>query len=315
VADQAWEGFKAAYDEPLLFLKHQDDKINRVLTALAFLTAAGVTLYIFSRAGAPPDFPHFSNSYVSVDDYFFGCFLIGLFFAVSLSIVALDPTSFTPRFVDTPDEPSPEKPGSVLFYRSIAAWEKSDWVGLGKEKFDVMLANSFHEDTHRLAHRAVHKVRRFGQANAFVQFTIVSLVLLGLMRLNHLHEADRWTAATTLLIAYTLLPAVDFVYFRALNFPGVGVDYSAAGRNRRETRLMWTKAAAFFLPVFVVSTLGLALAHSNWQPVTFALFATVLLRLLALFQWRRMDRHQWVIPVVASLILATGGALWLWGCR
>jgi hypothetical protein len=59
---QDWEGFKESYNEPLLFLKHQDDKINRVLTALAFLTAAGVTLYIFSRSNpAPTDLtgPHF----------------------------------------------------------------------------------------------------------------------------------------------------------------------------------------------------------------------------------------------------------------
>jgi hypothetical protein len=42
--------FKQSYAEVLLFLKHQDDKINRVLTALAFLTAAGVTLYIFGRS-------------------------------------------------------------------------------------------------------------------------------------------------------------------------------------------------------------------------------------------------------------------------
>src|SRR3954452_18910551 len=92
------EVFDRSYSEVLLFLKHQDDKINRVLTALAFLTTAGVTLYIFSRAKpASPDFPQFANSYVHADDYFFGAFLLGLFASVVLALAALDPTSFTPR--------------------------------------------------------------------------------------------------------------------------------------------------------------------------------------------------------------------------
>ena len=40
--------FARSYDEVLAALKHQDDKLNRTLTALAFLTAAGVAL--FARA-------------------------------------------------------------------------------------------------------------------------------------------------------------------------------------------------------------------------------------------------------------------------
>lgn len=308
MAEEAWRGFKAAYDEPLLFLKHQDDKINRVLTALAFLTAAGVALYVFSVTHPKLRVPQFSNASISVDDYFFGCFVIGLFFAVSLSIIALDPTSFTPRFVD-----DPQQPDSVLYYRSIAAWTKEAWENPSEEyDFEKELARSFHVDTRRLSFRAIHKVRRFGQANAFVQFTVVSLALLGLMTLGSLSVGERWAAVTTLLIIYTLLPTIDFLYFHWLNFPGVGADYSASGRDWRTGILMWLKAGAFYFPVFMVSTVGLVLAHSNWQTVTFALFSTVVLRLLALFQWRSMGNDQWVIPVVASVLMAEWGAIWLW---
>ncbi|HWB22762.1 MAG TPA: hypothetical protein VG652_07720 [Gaiellaceae bacterium] len=306
MSGEPWEVFKESYNEPLLFLKHQDDKINRVLTALAFLTAAGVALYI-SAGSSGHGLPQFSNSYVATGDYFFGCFIIGLFFAVSLAIVALDPTSFTPRFVDKPAPPE-----SVLFYGSIASWTKSDWENMTLEVFKTALASSFHKDAHRLSHRAIHKVRRFGQANAFVQFTIVSLALLGVMRLNHVHIENRWAVATTLLIIYTLFPAIDFVYFRGLNFPGVGADYTPPDIAARAA--LWGKGIVFFVPFFVVSTLGLALAHSNWQPVTYSLFGTVVIRLLALFQWQLMGSHQWVIPIAAAVVLAGGGALWLWGC-
>ena len=83
--------FSKSYDEVLLLLKHEDDKINRVLTALAFLTAAGVTLYIFSRSGkGGPDFPSFGGADIKMDDYFFACFGVGVAMPWRWS---LDPTS------------------------------------------------------------------------------------------------------------------------------------------------------------------------------------------------------------------------------
>jgi hypothetical protein len=301
VGKETWEGYRESYNEPLLFLKHQDDKINRVLTALAFLTAAGVTLYIFSRSHDGPNFPKFSNAYVTADDYFFGCFLLGLFFSVSLSVIALDPTSFTPRFFDDPQEPT-----SVLFYRSIAAWTKEAWEEIPTdtvEPFEKRLAESFHKDARRLSVRAIHKVRRFGQANAFVQFTIASLALLGVMRLNHVHIEDRWIVATALVIVYTLMPAIDFVYFRALNFPGIGRDYSKTAST------IWVKAILFYGPYFALSTVWLCRDHRDWQPFTYALFGTVLLRLIALFEWP--GKRPWLGALAAASLLVAWGVVWL----
>src|SRR5437764_717220 len=70
-----WEGrsevFARSYDEVLAALKHQDEKLNRTLTAIAFLTAAGVTL--FTRlSGSPIRFP---ESRISVTAFFFVVFL------------------------------------------------------------------------------------------------------------------------------------------------------------------------------------------------------------------------------------------------
>ena len=48
VPKDEWTGraeiFEHSYDE-VTALKHQDDKLNRTLTALAFLTAAGIALF------------------------------------------------------------------------------------------------------------------------------------------------------------------------------------------------------------------------------------------------------------------------------
>jgi hypothetical protein len=264
---QIW---KESYNEVLLFLKHQDDKINRVLTALAFLTAAAVALYVFGR-GEPhaADFPPFSGTSLTADDYFFGAFLIGLFFAVAIALVALDPTSAVPKYLASED------PTSIVFYHAIAHQSAGDWHRLRGGDAEESLTASFHGDARRLSHRAIHKVTRFGQATAFVQFTVASFVLLGIMRLNHVeHQHARWRVASFVLIAYAALPVVEFLYQRATNFPGVGKDYVKQER-------WWLGPSMFFAPYLLVTTASLAVAPDHWEPVTFALVGTLLLRLIA----------------------------------
>jgi hypothetical protein len=301
-AKERAEIFRESYRETLLFLKHQDDKINRVLTALAFLTTAGVTLYIFSRKPASPDFPQFANAYVRADDYFFGVFLIGLFASVVLALAALDPTSFTPRFVGIVTEPK-----SILFYRAIDGMKPAEWDAvLDDPHLQRRLAEDFHRDARRLSHRATHKVRRFSSANAVVQLTVAALTLLGVMRLNHVRTEDRWWLATALLIVYIALPVMDFIYLRVYNFPGVGREYADA----------WTsvRAAVFYGPFFIVALLGLLHAHRDWQPVTFALFGTAAIRRLA--QVKQVgslevgEHHVW-FSLGAAITFALAGAFWL----
>lgn len=299
--------FERSYSEVLLFLKHQDDKINRVLTALAFLTAAGVALYVFGRANPPLAFPKFADSAITADDYFFGAFLIGLFFAVSFSLVALDPTSYAPRFLD-----ASEGSTSVLYYRAIHAMGKADWDSALQTASIEGLTTTFHDDARRLSHRAIHKVRRFGQANAWVQFTVVALAALGLMRLTNLSIDDKWRATTALLTVYTVLPLVDFAYLRGLNFPGVGSENSGWLKSRSK-KAMWVLVPfLFYVPFIAVAVVYLWSRQADWAPVTIALFGVVVLRLLALFEWKKLGWYQWVPPVTGSLAMATAAALGLW---
>lgn len=264
--------FAHSYNEVLLFLKHQDDKINRVLTALAFLTTAGVTLYIFGRTKAPADFPRFYNASLRADDYFFFCFLVGLFLALSFALVALDPTSFMPRFLRAHGSES------ILFYQAIATLGRTGWDSiLNDPDIESRLASSFHGDALRLSHRAVHKVRRFSAASAFVQFTVVTLALLGIVRVNHFSVDTRWWLVSGTIIVYSAFPTIDFLYFRTADFPDVGPDYvdeNGAGRVLLE-------AAGFYLPVFVMSTVGLLAAHGEWQPITAAFGGTLAIRIIS----------------------------------
>ena len=292
--------FRESYNEALLFLKHQDDKINRVLTALAFLTAAGVSLYIFSRPQQAADSPMFENAYFGADDYFFASFLIGLFVSVAFALVALDPTSFVPRFF----RPISDRSSSLLFYRAMADQSKEEWDRIYDDpNLSERLARAFHADARRLSNRAVHKVRRFSSANAVVQFTVATLTLLGVMRLATLDVADRWWLATAVLIGYSALPALDFLYFRFLDFPEVGSDYAV--------RHPFLVGLGFWLPFFVVSTLALVLAHQEWQPVTFTLFGTLALRWISSFEWQALGRGLVAAVLGASSALTLAGAIWM----
>lgn len=302
LADHRVRVFERSYSEVLLFLKHEDDKINRVLTALAFLTAAGVALYISSGSRVGEDSPRFAHSHLHADAFFFAAFILGVALSVALALAALDPTSFTPRFLDYKGDPN----DSLLFYGAIAEQTREDWGELLHDAgIQARYAGSLHSDAHRLARRARHKVQRFMLANAFVQFTVVALALLGAVRLTpHVTEHTRWIVVSAVLIAYVLMPVLDFAYFWWSNFPGV----RAPGPDPRAFRrvLEW---GAYTLPVVGVSLAGVVTNFGGWQPVVFGLFATVFLRVLSAFKipWRTP-----LISVVLSCAGVFAGGLWLW---
>ena len=307
--------FAHSYGEVLLFLKHQDDKINRVLTALAFLTAAGVTLYVVTRAPsvdglAPP--PTFSNTHVQLDDYFFASFILGVALSVALSLVALDPTSFRPRFLDRHPDPDTEK-HSLLFYEAIQRLPRKKWHGLIEASdLRTQYIRSLNDDAHRLSRRAIHKVHRFGTASCVVQFTIVALALLGMTRLDRVHASASWKLIVAVLGVYAVMPLVDYLYFLALDFPDVqrheGIE-GAHPQDTRETAIRIAGALCFLLPFLGVALAALATRPHQWQTVTVVLFGTLALRLIERFAWSRLA--PW-LHVFIMLGITTAGAFLVW---
>ena len=317
--------FGQSYSEVLLFLKHQDDKINRVLTALAFLTAAGVTLYIFSRsdASAYADFPTFANAGVSLDDYFFASFIVGVAVAVALSVVALDPTAFEPKFLESggkkPEKNGPGSESSLLFYGAIAGSRRDEWQELlkkGESELFGVYVRSLHADTHRLARRARHKVRRAGTASSVVQFTVVALALLGVTRLNHVTESGRWVLLTAVLAGFVITPLIDFAYFWIVGFPNVRTDeyqilpdVRLPTTSRKETYGRLGRGLLFFLPFIGVALAGLIIEYKDWEPVTFALFGTLLLRLVERLKVQGMKGWPQIVGMGA---VAAAAGVWFW---
>src|SRR4051794_3143616 len=95
------EVFKIGYDEVLAALKHQDEKLNRWLTALAFLTAAGITIYtrVLPRTASLNHFPHSRYHVVPI---FFIFFLVSTLAALIGVLGAVGPSGALPqRLVST----------------------------------------------------------------------------------------------------------------------------------------------------------------------------------------------------------------------
>jgi hypothetical protein len=272
-ADSEPVDFERSYQEVLAFIKHEDDKINRVLTALSFLTVAGVTLFIFSGEPnlAEASFPHSS---VDAANVFFVAFIVGVVLALFSALVALDPTSHRPRFLAAHARPDER---SLLFYEHIA--EDSTWWKSLEQAPSAELAKqlrrAYHRDTERLVARARHKVVRFAQCHAFLQFSMVSLALLAVVRLPGWSAGEHWWVTAFILAVTGFLPHWDFAVMRLTSFPGM--SFRDAPKEAR--------ALLVFTLVTVASTMGLVLAlfaaplRAHWLAVAFSLGWLVLARL------------------------------------
>jgi hypothetical protein len=210
--------YEKSYDEVLLALKHQDDKLNRTLTAIAFLTAAGVAIYAIVAKDAEV---RFDESDLDATTVFFVVFLVSVLLALLVALSAIGPSDSLPP----PErEPAKEKFPSLLFWARIVKdpdWETridqkdADWL-------EQCLARNFHQEARVIARRVRYKVARSRESGAFVQLAVLSLVLLGIFSAKSLGDHARWSIAGVVLTIVLALPLWDFRQMRKYEFPQAG---------------------------------------------------------------------------------------------
>lgn len=152
--------------------KHQDDKIGRFLTAIAFLFTGSVALALRTDL---------LNVRVRMDDQlralaglFLGGFLILSILAVLILVVALGPNLTLPR-----GQRLKRSEPSRLFFLSIASQSESEWQSLwypGRVPPSTVL-QTYVNEAHNLAFKTDFKYNRTNEARAF--FTL-GLLFLGL---------------------------------------------------------------------------------------------------------------------------------------
>lgn len=169
---------KISYDELLDATKHQDDKIGRILTGIAFLTAAVLAFANQSGVGISTRFDLIDRD-VPLLAYAVGAFLSGVVISVSLLLSSLTtgltlPGSKAPK-AWTPDD---KKKSSLIYFYSIARVPKGVWQARWQEPATTLRADldkAYVEETFNLALRTNHKYTRTNEAVAVLAFTLFSL--------------------------------------------------------------------------------------------------------------------------------------------
>jgi hypothetical protein len=195
------EAFEKSYSEVLAALKHQDDKLNRTLTALAFLTAAGVAIFVNLDTGNPA--VRFDETGPSVGAILFVLFMSAVAVALLSALSAIGPGKPLANDQDTRT--------SLLFYPLIA---QDDWDAM-KKKDDAGLENelidNYHHEARDIAYRVRYKVARARESSAFVQLAIVALTLLGIFETRPLSMTTRWWIAAGFITVVLLGQFVELI--------------------------------------------------------------------------------------------------------
>jgi hypothetical protein len=190
-----------AYGEVLDATKHQDDKIGRILTAIAFLTAGAL---VFAKPEAI-----YTIYRVGGDRFHLAAIFLGVFlFFDLLSVVLYILTMMTP--LTYPGTVSGSRSHtSHIFFHVIAGTPKAQWNKLWDTgDIAATVQQELVDETYNLGRRAEQKNQRSRAASAFFLISILYLVpavVLGVDTLSRSHGAAiapmDWALARRFLVA------------------------------------------------------------------------------------------------------------------
>ncbi|HEX8094914.1 hypothetical protein [Jatrophihabitans sp.] len=217
--DERFKLLEFSYKEVLDATKHQDDKINRLLTAVAFLTAA--TLALAGLHGGDP----LAARYL-VDGRFalpLGLIcLAGFLVGVSITVIMLIASLTTPLVFPGGAKPiAPtiryvtEVESGQIYFNEISRTALPQWylkwqqdtADLKRERNDSLI-----RETHNLAVRTEFKYQRSNEAVAVLSFALLSFVLSMVLILLAAGRQQSGSPLTLNLTARAILAAVLFGY-------------------------------------------------------------------------------------------------------
>lgn len=168
---------ETSYREILDATKHQDDKIGRILTGIAFLTAAALAFANQTGIGIATRFA-VSDRELPLLAFAVGAFVIGVVLTVSLLLSSLT-TGLTLPGSAPPSRREPGKPSSLIYFYSIARVPKEEWRerwnSSSSEVLNDELRRDYIDETYNLAQRTNHKYTRTNEAAAALSLTFFAL--------------------------------------------------------------------------------------------------------------------------------------------
>lgn len=273
--DKRFELLQFSYREVLDATKHQDDKINRLLTTVAFLTAASLALAgLLSGNAVTAVYLVDQDLKLPLGVIALAGFLSGITIAVIMLISSLTtplvfPGGSVSNLPEIPYVPSgkPIKFGQIYFYE-IAKTSPPEWYTKWADDTPVTALKrernaSLIRETHNLAVRTDYKYQRSNEAVAVLSFAMLSFILAALLILmasQHRNAASvdlNWTARAILATVFFFYCWLQLVFSQRGTPPTVFTrTYPAAGPGAlpKLCRIVYPALAAGALPALLLAT-------------------------------------------------------------
>jgi hypothetical protein len=282
------EIFAKSYAETLAAIKHQDDKVGRVITALAFLTGAAFGL--FSKFGTENFSVTLPGSAVSVPAFCFVTFAIAVGLSLAFAVAAVGPTRGLPALGGA----APRQPASLIYFNTIAqspaTWMRLADISSGELK--KLLAADYHLETLGLARRVRYKLAWSREAGACLLLAVTALVVLAIFLSSAFSVGTRWWIASGALLAIASMTLLEYVYMAAVDYP-------------EKPSFLWSYVVLLLvLGLAAALLLTATISNTYWYALPYALFGAILMPRLALIH----DRAGKLILVgTAAVGLILGG--------
>ncbi|MDQ1436850.1 MAG: hypothetical protein QOK43_479 [Acidimicrobiaceae bacterium] len=246
-AKARFELAQLAYKEVLDATKHQDDKVGRFLSAIAFLTGAAIA---FATRKEILEIKYDVGGKIALPAGLFLVFVVLVLVAVTVFLFGMGQT------LRLPGASSPGKTPlarSRLFFMSIADKPRDDWEAMWSDDIDVTrlrseMTSNLVIETHNLAVRADQKYQRSGEAQAV--FTI-SLVAFGLGFVLAL-RAETTDVGRVIPWNLTSRALATFVIAGFTGVLGYGWGrYEQSFTERTTTRYKWLRVLPLVTTIYV----------------------------------------------------------------
>lgn len=288
-AKERFELAKLTYDEVLDATKHQDDKVGRFLTAIAFLTAAAIA---FGTRGDVLQVRYDLDGSVPVPGILFAGFITFVVIAVLFLLMALGQALRPPR----------SRPGgevqSRLFFLVISQVPEEVWKASWDSKVSAadlrrQVIHNLVDESHNIAVRADKKYWRTGEAQALFTIALLCFGLAVALSINVLADPGNAAAAWDLrarLIATIILSSFAF----SLGYGWIRSEQPVTTGWSKRTLYGLCLAGGMFPPAVLI-------VPSSWAAIP----AGMLLLAEAccwVCRWKRGNYLRWLMAVLASTL-------------
>jgi hypothetical protein len=200
---------RQSYLEVLDATKHQDDKIGRLFSGVAFLIA-GATASLGLAQGILSFHYSVGGRLVPLPAQLVSAFYISVLLAVLLLINSLGSPLRLPRRTTQADS------SSHLFFLSIADRSYEEWRNLWQKDEDELTSELYYEYIREASNLAIRAKYKYERTNEAIQFLTLALVCFSLTTILLMIAAAKTKGTSSVVTNWSILPRFGFASMVAL---------------------------------------------------------------------------------------------------